>query len=77
MILACIQAQRVLIAAPKARKARSLVSIYRKSKSSSESPAKAFMINAEKGTKIAAITIISISKEKLQQYYFTSFYKRL
>jgi hypothetical protein len=56
-----IHAQSVEIAAPKARMAMSLVSIQRKSKSSSESPAKAFMINAENGTKTAAITRISIS----------------
>ena len=52
-------AQRVITAAPKANIARSLASIQRKSKSSSESPENAFITRAEKGTKMAAITSIS------------------
>ena len=52
-------AQRVITAAPKANIARSLDSIQRKSKSSSESPENAFITRAEKGTKMAAITSIS------------------
>ena len=53
------QAQWVITAAPKANIARSLDSIQRKSKSSSESPENAFITRAEKGTKMAAITSIS------------------
>ena len=53
------QAQRVMTAAPNASMARSLASIQRKSKSSSDSPENAFMTRAEKGTKMAAITSIS------------------
>ncbi len=55
------QAQSVITAAPNANIARSFASIQRKSKSSSESPENAFMTSAEKGTKMAAITSISIS----------------
>ena len=55
------QAQRVITAAPKANIARSLDSIQRKSKSSSESPENAFITRAEKGTNTAAITSISKS----------------
>ena len=62
--LAINQAQRVITAAPKANIAKSLVSIQRKSKSSSESPANAFMTSADKGTKTAAITRISTELKK-------------
>jgi len=48
-----------MTAAPNASMARSLASIQRKSKSSSDSPENAFMTSAEKGTKMAAITSIS------------------
>ena len=50
------QAQRVITAAPNANMASSLDSIQRKSKSSSESPEKAFITSAEKGTNMAAMT---------------------
>ena len=53
------QAQRVITAAPNANMARSLVSIQRKSKSSSESPENAFITRAENGIQTAAITSIS------------------
>ena len=53
------QAQRVVTAAPNANIAKSLDSIQRKSKSSSESPENAFMTSADKGMKTAAITSIS------------------
>jgi hypothetical protein len=55
--LAINQAQRVVTAAPKAISANNLVSIYRKSKSSS--PANAFITKAENGMTTAAITRIS------------------
>ena len=48
-----------MIAAPNANNARSLDSIQRKSKSSSESPENAFITSAEKGTNTAASTSIS------------------
>ena len=60
--LASNQAQRVVTAAPKAMSANNFVSIYRKSKSSSESPANAFITKAEKGMKTATAMMISIGR---------------